>query len=148
MAPGFSAADHEIMARALRLAERGLQSTTPNPRVGCVIVKAGQVVGEGWHLRAGGEHAEVHALQAAGERARGATVYVTLEPCSHHGRTPPCADALLAAGVTPRRCRHAPIPIRWSPGRGWLACALPGCLPNEGLLAAEARNSTSVSSLA
>ncbi|MBP6097716.1 MAG: bifunctional diaminohydroxyphosphoribosylaminopyrimidine deaminase/5-amino-6-(5-phosphoribosylamino)uracil reductase RibD [Methyloversatilis sp.] len=87
------------MARALRLAARGLWTTTPNPRVGCVIVRDNRVVGEGWHVRAGEPHAEVHALRAAGEAARGATVYVTLEPCSHHGRTPPCADALVAAGV-------------------------------------------------
>jgi diaminohydroxyphosphoribosylaminopyrimidine deaminase/5-amino-6-(5-phosphoribosylamino)uracil reductase len=96
----FTAADHEFMARALRLAERGLFSTTPNPRVGCVIVKDGRVAGEGWHQRAGEAHAEINALQAAGDAARGATVYVTLEPCSHHGRTPPCAGALIAAGVT------------------------------------------------
>ena len=95
----FSAADHEFMARALRLARRGLFTTTPNPRVGCVIVKGGAVVGEGWHARAGESHAEIHALNAAGENARGATAYITLEPCSHHGRTPPCADALIGAGV-------------------------------------------------
>ncbi len=87
------------MARALRLAERGLFTTDPNPRVGCVIVRDGEVVGEGWHERAGAGHAEVNALAQAGERARGATVYVTLEPCCHHGRTPPCSDALIAAGV-------------------------------------------------
>ncbi|HSO06534.1 MAG TPA: bifunctional diaminohydroxyphosphoribosylaminopyrimidine deaminase/5-amino-6-(5-phosphoribosylamino)uracil reductase RibD, partial [Pelomicrobium sp.] len=95
----FSAADHVHMARALQLAARGLCTTNPNPRVGCVIVKDGHVVGEGWHQRAGTPHAEIHALQAAGESARGATVYVTLEPCSHHGRTPPCAEALVQAGV-------------------------------------------------
>lgn len=95
----FSAADHGFMARALRLAERGLYSTTPNPRVGCVIVRDGAIVGEGWHLKAGEAHAEIHALQAAGNTARGATAYVTLEPCSHHGRTPPCAEALISAGV-------------------------------------------------
>ena len=94
------AADNEFMARALELAQRGLYTTTPNPRVGCVIVRDGAVVGEGWHERAGGPHAEVVALQAAGERARGATAYVTLEPCHHHGRTPPCDEALIAAGVT------------------------------------------------
>lgn len=94
------AADSRWMAQALRLAERGLNTTSPNPRVGCVIVKGGEVVGEGWHLRAGEPHAEPLALQIAGERARGATAYVTLEPCSHFGRTPPCADALVAAGVT------------------------------------------------
>lgn len=88
------------MARALRLARRGLCTTDPNPRVGCVLVRDGEIVGEGWHERAGGPHAEVHALVQAGERARGATAYVTLEPCCHHGRTPPCADALVAAGVT------------------------------------------------
>ena len=96
----FSAVDHGIMARALQLAERGLWTTTPNPRVGCVLVRDGEVVGEGWHERAGGPHAEVHALRAAGARARGATAFVTLEPCSHHGRTPPCAEALVDAGVT------------------------------------------------
>ena len=96
----FSAADHEFMARALQLAEQGLYSTTPNPRVGCVIVNDGLVVGEGWHRRAGEAHAEVHALRAAAGKASGATAYVTLEPCSHYGRTPPCADALIAAGVT------------------------------------------------
>ena len=92
-------ADHEYMARALQLAQRGLYTTTPNPRVGCVIVRDGAVVGEGWHERAGAPHAEIHALAAAGERARGATAYVSLEPCHHHGRTPPCDEALIAAGV-------------------------------------------------
>jgi len=88
------------MAQALRLAERGLYTTSPNPRVGCVLVKDGKLLGEGWHERAGESHAEVHALRAAAEAARGATAYVTLEPCSHHGRTPPCADALIEAGIT------------------------------------------------
>lgn len=95
----MNARDSVWMARALHLAERGLFTTTPNPRVGCVLVKNGAVVGEGWHERAGEPHAEPHALRAAGEQARGATAYVTLEPCSHQGRTPPCADALIAAGV-------------------------------------------------
>ena len=95
----ITVADTEFMARALQLAERGLCTTTPNPRVGCVIVRDGVMVGEGWHERSGGPHAEVVALQAAGERARGATAYVTLEPCHHHGRTPPCDEALIAAGV-------------------------------------------------
>ncbi len=95
----FSAADHAYMARALRLAERGMLTATPNPRVGCLLERDGVVVGEGWHERAGGPHAEAHALAKAGARARGATAYVTLEPCSHQGRTPPCADALIAAGV-------------------------------------------------
>lgn len=89
------------MARALALAERGRFSTSPNPRVGCVIVNStGQIVGEGFHERAGGPHAEAAALALAGERARGAIAYVNLEPCAHHGRTPPCADALIAAGVS------------------------------------------------
>lgn len=95
----FSAADHEFMAQALRLAEKGLYTTTPNPRVGCVIVRDGEVVGAGWHERAGEAHAEIHALKQAGGLARGAAAYVTLEPCSHHGRTPPCAEALIQAGV-------------------------------------------------
>ena len=97
--PAFSIRDHELMARALRLAERGVCTTQPNPRVGCVIACGDEVVGEAWHRRAGGPHAEVFALGAAGDRARGATAYVTLEPCGLHGRTPPCADALIAAGV-------------------------------------------------
>ena len=95
----FTAADSRWMAHALRLAERGLYGTSPNPRVGCVLVQDGTLVGEGWHARAGEPHAEVHALRMAQHRAHGATAYVTLEPCSHHGRTPPCADALIAAGV-------------------------------------------------
>lgn len=95
----FSSIDVAHMAQALRLAERGLYTTQPNPRVGCVIAHGEQVVGQGWHERAGQPHAEVFALREAGERARGATAYVTLEPCAHHGRTPPCADALVAAGV-------------------------------------------------
>ncbi|MDD2914706.1 MAG: bifunctional diaminohydroxyphosphoribosylaminopyrimidine deaminase/5-amino-6-(5-phosphoribosylamino)uracil reductase RibD [Gallionella sp.] len=96
----LSASDSIWMAQALRLAERGLYTTSPNPRVGCVLVRDSSVVGEGWHERAGEPHAEVHALHEAGETARGATAYVTLEPCSHYGRTPPCADALISAGIT------------------------------------------------
>ncbi|NEX18646.1 MAG: bifunctional diaminohydroxyphosphoribosylaminopyrimidine deaminase/5-amino-6-(5-phosphoribosylamino)uracil reductase RibD [Halochromatium sp.] len=88
------------MARAIQLAERGLYTTDPNPRVGCVLARDGRIVGEGWHRRAGEPHAERLAIDAAGESARGATAYVTLEPCCHHGRTPPCTDALLAAGVS------------------------------------------------
>ena len=95
----IQAIDREHLWQALRLAERGLYTTTPNPRVGCVLVRDGEVVGEGWHERAGEAHAEVMALRAAGDRARSSTAYVTLEPCSHHGRTPPCAEALIQAGV-------------------------------------------------
>lgn len=92
--------NHEYyMSRALQLARLGLYSTSPNPRVGCVLVKDGAVVGEGWHQKAGESHAEVRALQMAGAQAQGATAYVTLEPCSHYGRTPPCANALVQAGV-------------------------------------------------
>lgn len=92
--------DSQAMALALQFAERGRVSTHPNPRVGCVIVRDGVVVGRGYHERAGGPHAEVNALREAGERARGATAYVTLEPCCHTGRTPPCTDALLAGGIS------------------------------------------------
>ena len=95
----FNAVDHVHMARALRLAERGLYTTQPNPRVGCVIAHGADVVGEGWHARAGEPHAEVFALGEAGERTRGATAFVTLEPCAHFGKTPPCADALIAAKI-------------------------------------------------
>lgn len=98
-AVAFSAADRAFMAEALELAATALWHTDPNPRVGCVIVKNGQVVGRGAHLRAGTAHAEVHALGEAGNAAQGATAYVTLEPCNHQGRTPPCSEALLAAGV-------------------------------------------------
>ena len=96
----FTAADHRYMAEALRLAERGRLTADPNPAVGCVIVNDGEVVGRGWHRAAGQPHAEPLALAEAGQRARGATVYVTLEPCSHQGRTPPCAQALVDAGVS------------------------------------------------
>jgi diaminohydroxyphosphoribosylaminopyrimidine deaminase/5-amino-6-(5-phosphoribosylamino)uracil reductase len=95
----FSAFDEVAMRRALELAERGLYSTHPNPRVGAVLARDEEIVGEGWHERAGEAHAEPIAIRAAGDRARGSTAYVTLEPCSHHGRTPPCVDVLLAAGV-------------------------------------------------
>lgn len=96
---GFSGFDHACMAEALRLAERGLFTTRPNPRVGCVLARDGAIIGRGFHRRAGEPHAEVFALAEAAAAASGATAYVTLEPCAHHGRTPPCADALIAAGV-------------------------------------------------
>jgi len=95
----MDAIDARYMARALRLAERGRYTTDPNPCVGCVVVRGGAIVGEGWHACAGEPHAEIHALRAAGDAARGATVYLTLEPCSHHGRTPPCSEALIKAGI-------------------------------------------------
>jgi diaminohydroxyphosphoribosylaminopyrimidine deaminase / 5-amino-6-(5-phosphoribosylamino)uracil reductase len=100
--PSFTDDDRRFMARALALAERGLRTTTPNPRVGCVIVRDGRVVGEGWHRRAGDAHAEIAALAHARDRqhdVRGATLYVTLEPCNTHGRTPPCVDALIGSGI-------------------------------------------------
>ncbi len=96
----FSAFDHAMMARALGLAEKGLFTTTPNPRVGCVIASGEQIVAEGWHEKAGSPHAEVVALERAGARAAGATLYINLEPCNHQGRTPPCAQALIGAKVT------------------------------------------------
>ncbi|WP_369983188.1 bifunctional diaminohydroxyphosphoribosylaminopyrimidine deaminase/5-amino-6-(5-phosphoribosylamino)uracil reductase RibD [Thalassolituus sp.] len=93
-------ADRQWMAAALKLAAQGMYSTSPNPRVGCILVKDGEAIGEGWHQKAGEPHAEVLALRAAGDNARGATAYVTLEPCSHYGRTPPCAEGLIKAGVS------------------------------------------------
>jgi len=93
-------ADHLYMAKAIQLARKGMYTTQPNPRVGCVIVAGDEIVGEGYHQQAGGPHAEIHALEQAGEKARGATAYVSLEPCSHHGKTPPCADALIESGVS------------------------------------------------
>lgn len=134
----FSAADHAHMAEALRLAELGLYSTSPNPRVGCVLVKDGQVVGRGWHVRAGAPHAEVHALREAGAAARGATAYVTLEPCSHHGRTPPCADALIAAGVG-RVVAAMTDPNPLVAGSGLQRLAAAGIATASGLLESEAR---------
>lgn len=134
----FSAADHAWMAQALRLAENGLYTTTPNPRVGCVIVKDDQMVGSGWHERAGEPHAEIHALRAAGSLARGATVYVTLEPCSHQGRTPPCTRALIGAGVN--RVMIAMLdPNDRVNGEGVRQLRAAGISVQSGLLAAEAR---------
>jgi diaminohydroxyphosphoribosylaminopyrimidine deaminase/5-amino-6-(5-phosphoribosylamino)uracil reductase len=134
----FSAEDHLHMARALRLASAGCYTTTPNPRVGCVIVKDGEVVGEGWHEKAGEPHAEVHALRAAGEKARGATAYVSLEPCSHHGRTPPCANALIDAGIG-RVVAAMRDPNPQVSGRGLELLTLAGMTVQVGLLEQEAR---------
>ncbi|MEM9303883.1 MAG: bifunctional diaminohydroxyphosphoribosylaminopyrimidine deaminase/5-amino-6-(5-phosphoribosylamino)uracil reductase RibD [Pseudomonadota bacterium] len=121
------------MAEALRLAELGAWTTHPNPRVGCVIADGAAVVGRGWHERAGGPHAEVVALADAGERARGATAYVTLEPCAHHGRTPPCADALLAAGIA-RVVAAVPDPFPEVDGRGFGKLRAGGVVVEVGLL--------------
>ncbi|KRE86175.1 bifunctional diaminohydroxyphosphoribosylaminopyrimidine deaminase/5-amino-6-(5-phosphoribosylamino)uracil reductase [Rhodanobacter sp. Soil772] len=126
------------MAHALRLAERGLYTTQPNPRVGCVIVHGDEVVGTGFHQRAGEPHAEVYALREAGERARGATAYVTLEPCAHHGRTPPCADALVAAGVK-RVVIAAEDPFPQVAGRGIGKLRDAGVMVDVGLMREAAR---------
>lgn len=126
------------MARALALAEQGVNTTTPNPRVGCVIVRDDRTVGEGWHSRAGEAHAEALALRQAGEAAQGATAYVTLEPCSHFGRTPPCADALIAAGVS-RVVVAMEDPNPLVSGRGLERLRASGIVTARGLLEHEAR---------
>jgi diaminohydroxyphosphoribosylaminopyrimidine deaminase/5-amino-6-(5-phosphoribosylamino)uracil reductase len=126
------------MRRALRLAERGRGHTSPNPVVGAVVVRGGRVVGEGWHRALGMPHAEAEALARAGGRARGATLYVTLEPCAHHGRTPPCVDAMIAAGI--RRCVVATgDPHHIVDGRGLERLRRAGMSVEVGLLRAEAR---------
>ncbi|TAK65993.1 MAG: bifunctional diaminohydroxyphosphoribosylaminopyrimidine deaminase/5-amino-6-(5-phosphoribosylamino)uracil reductase RibD [Betaproteobacteria bacterium] len=126
------------MAEALRLAEKGLYTATPNPRVGCVIVRDGEAVGAGWHEKTGEPHAEVLALRAAGERARGATAYVSLEPCSHHGRTPPCVDALIEAGIA-RVVAAMQDPNSRVAGSGFAALRAAGILVESGLMQDEAR---------
>jgi len=138
MSVTFSAQDARFMAQALRLAERGLFSVRPNPVVGCVIVHDDVVVGEGWHIRAGEPHAEVYALRAAGEQASAATAYVTLEPCSHHGRTPPCCDALIAAGVA-RVVVAMQDPNPQVAGRGLARLRNAGIDVSVGLMAESAR---------
>lgn len=132
-----SSADYEYMARALQLARLGLMTTHPNPRVGCVIVKEGEVIGEGWHEVAGGPHAEIMALDNAGADAKGATAYVTLEPCSHHGKTPPCADALINAGVA-RVVSAMTDPNPAVSGRGLDKLRDAGIAVTEGIMSAEA----------
>lgn len=139
----FTAADAAFMRLALTLAERGRGRVSPNPLVGCVVVHDGTVVGEGWHAQAGGPHAEVVALAAAGERTRGATVYVTLEPCDHHGRTPPCTEALLDAGVA-RVVAATLDPNPLVDGRGVARLQQGGVRVDVGLLAAEAEEQNEV----
>ena len=134
----FGAIDHAHMAQALRLAERGLYTTQPNPRVGCVVARGEEVLGAGWHQRAGEPHAEVYALREAGERARGANAYVTLEPCAHQGRTPPCADALIAAGVK-RVVIAAEDPFPQVDGRGIGKLRNAGITVDTGLMHEAAR---------
>lgn len=134
----FSALDHEMMARALRLAGRGAYTTRPNPMVGCVIARGAEVVGEGWHERKGGPHAEIVALQAAGARAKGATAYVTLEPCAHTGSTGPCADALVAAGVA-RVVAAMRDPFPHVDGNGFARLRDAGIEVAVGLMEAQAR---------
>lgn len=134
----YSAIDHAHMARALQLAGRGAWTCKPNPMVGCVLAHGEQAVGEGYHVRAGEAHAEVHALRMAGDTARGSTAYVTLEPCAHHGRTPPCADALVAAGVTRvvAACRD---PYSQVDGEGFRMLAAAGIAVESGLMEAAGR---------
>jgi diaminohydroxyphosphoribosylaminopyrimidine deaminase/5-amino-6-(5-phosphoribosylamino)uracil reductase len=134
----FSLEDHAFMVRAIALTERGRATATPNPSVGCVIVKAGRVVGEGWHERAGEAHAEARALEAAGDAAEGATVYVSLEPCAHHGRTGPCVDKLIAAKVA-RVVAAIQDPFPEVNGRGAAKLREAGIRVDMGLLEEEAR---------
>lgn len=129
--------DEAFMKRALQLAEKGRGTTSPNPMVGAVIVKDDAVVGEGWHERAGGPHAEVHALRQAGDDARGATLYVTLEPCSHWGRTGPCAEAVIRAGIS-RVVMAVRDPNPQVAGRGAALLRAAGVQVEEGVLADEA----------
>ncbi len=136
--PAFSALDHAMMARALRLAAWGLYTTQPNPRVGCVIAHGEGIVGEGWHQRAGQPHAEVFALREAGTRARGATAYVTLEPCAHFGRTPPCADALVDAGIA-RVVAACEDPNPRVAGSGFARLRAAGIVVETGLMRETAR---------
>lgn len=138
MQTSFSAADSDYMAEALRLAARGLYSTDPNPRVGSVAVKDGRIVGRGFHRKAGEPHAEVLALREAGAAAQGATLYITLEPCAHHGRTPPCADAVAAAKVA-RLVAAMTDPNPKVAGKGFEIVHRSGTTVESGLMEREAR---------
>jgi len=132
-----SSHDNIYMSQALQLARKGLYSTQPNPRVGCVIVLNNEIVGEGYHQQAGGPHAEIHALNQAGIKAKGATAYVSLEPCSHHGKTPPCADALIKSGISRVVCAMLdPNPL--VAGKGLEKLQLAGIKTLSGLMQAEA----------
>ena len=133
----FSVFDYQCMAGALQLARRGLTTTHPNPRVGCIIARNGEVVGRGWHKKAGEAHAEINALRAAGDRAAGGSAYVTLEPCSHSGRTPPCVEALVSAGIA-RVVFAIEDPNPDVNGRGFQRLQQAGIEVQSGLLAAEA----------
>lgn len=130
--------DHTFMQRALRLAKKGLYSTDPNPRVGCVLVKDGKIVGQGWHQKAGEPHAEVLALRQAGDNAKGGTAYVTLEPCSHTGKTPPCAEALVEAQVN-RVVVAMQDPNPLVAGQGLKHLQDSGIVVESGLMEAQAR---------
>ncbi|HNV82784.1 MAG TPA: bifunctional diaminohydroxyphosphoribosylaminopyrimidine deaminase/5-amino-6-(5-phosphoribosylamino)uracil reductase RibD [Arenimonas sp.] len=134
----FSQRDHQMMARALLLAECGAYTTKPNPMVGCVIARDDKIVGEGFHQRAGEPHAEVFALREAGELAQGATAFVTLEPCSHFGKTPPCADALVQAGIT-RVVAAIADPFHAVSGRGFEKLQAVGIQVEVGLMEQQAR---------
>jgi len=134
----FTSADHEFMALALRLARRGVYTAHPNPRVGCVIVTSGEVVGDGWHRKTGEAHAEIDALATAGKQASGSTAYVTLEPCSHHGKTPPCVDALIDANVA-RVVAAMGDPNPSVAGSGFETLRNAGIKVSTGLLQADAR---------
>ncbi len=134
----FSASDHRLMARALRLARRGIYTARPNPSVGCVLAIGADIVGEGWHAETGGLHAEAAALEQAGAKAKGATAYVTLEPCAHQGRTPPCAEALIARGVS-RVIAATQDPFASVAGRGVASLERAGIPTRLGLMENQAR---------